>query len=114
MQLLMEDTKQYAIKYPKIQYPKYEEGLLHELDMPDLHFGKLAWAEETGQDYDIQIAAQSARDAFTELLGYVEHFPVSKILVSLGNDFFRNLPLKFALRTPLVSKPLPWKSMSGA
>lgn len=104
IQLLMEDTKQYAIKYPKIQYPKHKEGLLYELDMPDLHFGKLAWAEETGQDYDIQIAAEAAHDAFTELLGYVQHFPVWKILLHCRSQCERYLTLR----------QLPWKSMSGA
>jgi hypothetical protein len=85
---LIEDARQFAPRYPKLSYPKYKDGLLYEIDMADLHFGKLAWNEETGQDYDIQIAAKAAREAFMELLGFVGHLPVSRILLPLGNDFF--------------------------
>lgn len=85
---LIRDAKAFAPKYPKIQYPKHKEGLLYEIDMADLHFGKLAWNEETGSDYDIQIAEDTAKNAFSELLLFVRHLPLSKILLPLGNDFF--------------------------
>lgn len=85
---LMEDARKFAPKYPKISYPKRSDGLVYEIDMADLHFGKLTWAQETGQDYDIEIAAKAARYAFVELLEYVKSLPVSKILLPLGNDFF--------------------------
>ncbi len=86
--LMIEDAKQYAPVYKPIEYPKYGEGMVYEIDMPDLHFGKLAWAEETGQDYDIQIATDATTYAFLELLSYVKSVPISKILLPLGNDFF--------------------------
>jgi hypothetical protein len=85
---MIRDARKYAPKYTKIRYPKDRDGLLYEVDMPDLHFGKLAWAEESGQDYDIQIAEKAARAAFAGLLGFVVHQPISKILLPLGNDFF--------------------------
>jgi hypothetical protein len=85
---LIEDAKKFAPKYPKISYPKRSDGLVYEIDMADLHFGKLTWNEETGQDYDIEIAAAAARAAFGELLNYVRDLPVGKILLPLGNDFF--------------------------
>jgi hypothetical protein len=45
---LIEDAKKHAPTYPKIKYPKREEGLLYEIDIAELHFGKLTWAQETG------------------------------------------------------------------
>ena len=86
---LILDARAFAPRYSKIKYPKYkDDGLLYEIDMADLHFGKLAWAQETGQDYDIDIAATIAREAVAELLNFVKQIPVSKILLPLGNDFF--------------------------
>ena len=66
---LIEDAKRFAPTYKKVRYPVREGGLLYEIDVADLHFGKLTWNEETGQDYDIQIAADAARTAVTELKG---------------------------------------------
>src|SRR5829696_1335924 len=59
---MIEDARKFAPKYPKMSYPKRSDGLLYEIDMADLHFGKLTWAQEPGQDYDINIAAKAARD----------------------------------------------------
>jgi DNA-directed RNA polymerase subunit RPC12/RpoP len=84
---LLEDAKKFAPKYKKISYPLQESGLLYEIDMADLHFGKLTWDEETGQNYDIDIAADIAKSAIVELLGYVKHLPIQKILMPAGNDF---------------------------
>src|SRR5215216_1186887 len=84
---LIKDAKAFAPKYKKISYPLHKRGLMYEIDMADLHFGKLTWNEETGKDYDIDIAADLARHAMVELLGYVEHLPVEKILFPAGNDF---------------------------
>lgn len=85
---LLEDAKRQAPRYKKIAYPTQKVGMLYEIDLADLHFGKLTWNEETGQDYDIDIAAEAARVAVRELIKFVSHLPVEKILLPLGNDFF--------------------------
>jgi len=85
---LIEDAKRFAPRYKKLSYPAQKKGLLYEIDIADLHFGKLAWNEETGQDYDIKIAADAARNALLELTGFVGHLLIEKILLPLGNDFF--------------------------
>ena len=82
------DSRKYAPKYPKIHYPKLAAGLLYELDLPDIHFGKLTWRQESGQDYDIKIAKATVNTALDSLLGYARQFEVSRILFPLGNDFF--------------------------
>jgi hypothetical protein len=40
------------------------DDLLNQYTVTDLHFGKLAWGEETGSDYDMKIAEQLLLDWF--------------------------------------------------
>lgn len=82
------DARRFSPKYPKVIKPKQKDGLLYEIDMPDLHFGRLTWEEETGENYDIQIARQTVHQVLNELLADVDAFPIEKILLPLGNDFF--------------------------
>jgi hypothetical protein len=58
------------------------------LDLFDVHFGKLAWARESGQDYDLRIAERVFREAFEDLLDQAVGREVAEILVPVGNDFF--------------------------
>jgi hypothetical protein len=39
--------------------------LLNLYVLTDAHFGKLAWGEETGSDYDLKIAEQMYLDWFS-------------------------------------------------
>ncbi len=64
-----------------------DETLL-ELSIPDIHYGKLAWAAETGKDYDVSIAASLYLEATRQLWAKASVFPVGKILLVVGNDFF--------------------------
>lgn len=84
----MEDAKKHSPKYPKIAYPKQKESLLYEVAFPDLHFGRLTWHEESGKDYDVGIAKQYLHTAVGKLLAHTEHYPVGRIVIPLGNDYF--------------------------
>jgi hypothetical protein len=44
--------------------PAGNDNLLNQYTVTDLHFGKLAWWEETGSDYDLKIAEQMVLDWF--------------------------------------------------
>ena len=44
---MIEDAKNYAPKYPKIIYPKLDGNMLYEIDMPDIHFGRLTWIKDS-------------------------------------------------------------------
>ena len=83
----VKDAKRHAFKYRK---PRYKLGrqYLFEVDFPDLHFGKLAWGEESGDDYDVKIAREMALSALDTLLGFAAHYKVGRILMPIGNDFF--------------------------
>lgn len=59
---------------------------LLEISVPDLHIGKLAWGEETGEDYDVKIACARYRKAVYNLLNRVPLDQLSKIVLPVGND----------------------------
>lgn len=59
-----------------------------EMALYDLHFGKLAWSEETQQgDYDVEIAAQTLIDGAKKCLRYADPFAIKRIFFPFGNDF---------------------------
>jgi len=63
-------------------------ALMYEINIADLHLGKLAWGEETGEaDYDTPKAANLCAEAIYTL---AKRAPkgVEKILLPIGNDFF--------------------------
>ncbi len=64
-----------------------EKNLL-EINIFDLHIGKLCWAGETGENYDVKIAARRFLQALQQLLKRAESFHYERILFPIGNDFF--------------------------
>lgn len=95
---LVVEAKAFAPKYPKINYPKLKEGMLYEISIPDIHFGRLTWHEESGEDYDVKIAESAVNKVLDELLGCTRGYPISRILLPIGNDFF-NFDNKFGTTT---------------
>lgn len=63
-----------------------KEGLLLELSAPDLHLGKLSWKDESGEDYDINIACQRYKEAIYNLAGRAPLDNIERILLPIGND----------------------------
>jgi len=80
---LIEDAKSHAPVYPN--YVRAEScGRLLEISVCDLHAGKYAWKDETGEDYDSDIAVERFRNAVDDLLSRAKD--VDKILFVVGND----------------------------
>lgn len=80
------------LETPTFEKIKYNPGnLMLELPIMDVHLGKLAWGEETGDDYDLKIAEKLYKDTVTDILGKVEscNFPIEKIVFPVGQDFFQ-------------------------
>jgi hypothetical protein len=78
---------EHAPAYP--EYVKSDisgERFMMEMSLPDLHIGKLAWKEETGENYDSKSARACARRAVRELLGRASGFAIERFLVPIGND----------------------------
>jgi len=58
-----------------------------QLDLPDLHVGKLAWAPETGHaSYDTKLAEQVFEDAVAKLVERTKGFQFKQIIIPIGND----------------------------
>lgn len=75
---------------PKKLKPKLasDDPHLIEFAIPDLHLGKLAWEQETGANYDSDLAEQVFMEAVENLWWKVSVFPVGRVLFVVGNDFF--------------------------
>jgi hypothetical protein len=87
-QEMMEECKKFSFKYANINYVKVKEKFMLEPDIPDLHFGKQTWREESGEDYDIKIAEKIAVDTIDDLLSQTQYYSFDKILFPIGNDYF--------------------------
>lgn len=64
------------------------EPCMLEVSIFDIHFGKLAWDRETGNNYDVRIAEEIYSNAVQDLLKVTGSFNISKILLPVGQDFF--------------------------
>jgi hypothetical protein len=85
---LIAEAKAAAPRFSPIKTVRSKDGMLYEIGMPDLHFGRLTWDEESGENYDIRIARAMVRQVLGELLGFAAMFKIERILLPLGNDFF--------------------------
>lgn len=59
---------------------------LVELDFFDLHLGKRSWEEETGENYDLDIAVKRCKFALEKLISRIDCSKVERILLPTGND----------------------------
>lgn len=78
-------------RFPKIaphQWVGRKTGTLLEIMLSDLHLEKLCWGEETGSNYDTDIAIKSARAAVGELISRAAHAKPERLVLVIGNDFF--------------------------
>lgn len=89
---LLGELAKYAAKMPKFvtSKPAVRSGDRHMLEVSifDLHFGKLAWAPETDEDYDYKIASDRFRYAIDSMIKHCSPYAIESILFPIGNDFF--------------------------
>ena len=69
---------------------KIVENNMLEISLFDLHIGKLGWAGEVGENFDVKIARARFLDAIIGLLKRAKGFQYSKIVFPIGNDFFNS------------------------
>ena len=83
-----ESTRRRRVTPKRIALPSGDPCAL-EVDLFDLHVGKYAWAEETGVNYDSDIAEQTATAAATDLLAQVPPgCTIDEVIVPIGNDWY--------------------------
>ena len=80
---------------PKVEPKKYEPAIdkapnMLQINIFDLHFGKLAWDEESGENYDIKIAEKIFNDAIDSFIRDVKGMNIEKILFPIGNDLMNS------------------------
>jgi hypothetical protein len=71
-------------------YTKKPDSSLLSINIFDLHYGKLGWHEETGENYNHDIAEQRFFSAIEDLINKTSSFDIDKILFPVGNDFFNS------------------------
>lgn len=83
---LLDLVKNYSPKVKSTDYKSFNKNVLLEISMPDIHFGKLSWKEESGEDYDLKIATARFKEAIQDLLSKTPLHMVERILFPIGND----------------------------
>ncbi len=63
-----------------------KKPVMYEIAIFDIHLGKLAYAAETGESYDLKIAEELFMNAIYDLLAKASHLNIEKILFPIGND----------------------------
>lgn len=74
---------------PRIRLSASKENHLLEIAPLDLHVGKLAWGEETGNDYDIRIAERVFTEAIEDILERTRGYQITEIVFPVGNDLLQ-------------------------
>jgi len=87
LELIHKRAEKFKPKYVLPKLPKPQGDLLCVLCLYDHHFGKLCWAEETGNNYDLKIAEKVWDNAAQDLLAYISPLGVKRFHVTLGQDF---------------------------
>ena len=80
------EREQPEIVKPRLRYAPDDERHMLEVDIFDAHVGKLAWREETGENYDSNIARDRVSAAVDDLLRMAEPYALDGILLPWGND----------------------------
>lgn len=88
---MKEDAKTWApLPSPIARAATSRSGNMLEVDIPDAHLAKLAWALETGyQNYDTAIAIETFYRAVETIISRTSHFKFDKILFIVGNDLLQ-------------------------
>ncbi len=85
-ELIEESIK--GIKHKPVTYTRKKERNLLEVNIFDLHLGKLCWGEEVNNNYDVKIASKRFMYALNTLIERSKGFDIDRIVFPVGNDFF--------------------------
>lgn len=87
-ELILKEMREFSQKALKVPMNAAIDGkdTALEINIPDLHIGKLAWGKETGDDYDIKIAVERYKKAVYELISRVDVATVERFILPVGND----------------------------
>jgi hypothetical protein len=84
---VLDQISEKVPEVPRVEYPAHDEPHLLELVLPDLHFGKLAHREESGEDMDTGIISDRMMACAESLIARaVEQYPIGEFVFVVGND----------------------------
>lgn len=87
----IEDLKELSPSVNKFEYKKPKtQGQLLEINIFDLHFGKVAWSEEVGENYNIEIATERFNNCIDYFIDIHKNHDITKILLPISNDYFNS------------------------
>jgi hypothetical protein len=86
----LEDLKKLSPQVPSNFRKQPQEGKLLEITVFDLHFGKVAWHEEVGENYNIEVATQRFNDCIDYFIDLYRGTSLDRILLPISNDFFNS------------------------
>jgi len=88
---LKNEIKEYSPLIEPVNYNKIknesEKNLLN-INIFDLHFDKLGWEDETGENYDMSIASERFFTSLSYLCEKASKYNIDRVLLPIGNDFF--------------------------
>ncbi len=87
---ILEEIKSFAPIYKPNNYKRINNGQLLEVNIFDLHFGKLCWGLETGDNYDTKIASKLFLNAISAIIKRSEGYDIKRVVFPVGNDFFNS------------------------
>lgn len=85
---IIKEAKEFSPKYTPINYEHKQQGQLLEINIFDLHFGKLCWGLETGTNYDTKIARKRFINAISGIISRVKGYDIKQVVFPIGQDFF--------------------------
>ena len=85
---IIKEMKSYAPEYKAVKRDKVklEDAHLLVIDPADIHIGKLALFNETGDEYNVGIAVQRVMEGVYGIVEKANAFKTDKILYIIGND----------------------------
>tara|TARA_R110000751_G_scaffold30833_2_gene78574 strand:+ start:1459 stop:2559 length:1101 start_codon:yes stop_codon:yes gene_type:complete len=77
---------QYAPAYHKLPEPEHKHPHLLVINPADIHIGKYAHEQETGENYNSAIAIHRVMEGIYGLIDKAKGFEIEKVLFCIGND----------------------------
>lgn len=117
---LVEDLKKgdYYKTYSPLMFvkniSKNDSACLMTMNLMDLHLGKMAHGEETGENYDFKIAQSRFFTAIDDLIQKSSGQKIDRILFPVGNDFYNtdtDIPFSMTTAGTPQQNDLRWQQL---
>lgn len=91
MQEVQEHFAEFSKSYKSpvhVEIKQNKSGKMLELNIADLHIGKLSWIGDSGENYDYKIAKERFFYILNDILTRTKHIDFEKVLFIWSNDLF--------------------------